>query len=176
MTLKRIFLIQFILLSQVVIAQIDDLPFYQPFLKTGYSYTDSSKPMHALNAEISLYINSFGNTVECGENQSFGGCIITNIVFMMSAFELTGGFDAALHNRNTYLVPKAGFFLRPLYFGKAGINVSTFGVYFGAGISIPTKKDYLVEILYQDNLQNFKHSPILENVSRFQIGLQIPLK
>lgn len=175
MKLIRLILIAFIFLTQQISAQSDDLPFFQPYVKVGYGYMDSSKPAHFVNTEMSLYINSFGNTVECDENMTLGGCLIANIIFMISAFELSGGLEAALHNSNSYLIPKVGFYLRPLYFGKAGINVTTFGMNVSAGFTIPIKKEYMIELMYLNNFVNFKNSPFDENVSKYQLNVQLPL-
>lgn len=175
MKAKNRFVVLMLFFTQLVHAQLDELPFLQPFVKVGYGYVDSSRPMHVLNSEVSLYINSFGNTIGCYD-MTLGGCLITNLFFMISAFEISGGVEAALHNNNSYLIPKAGFYLRPLYFGKAGVNISPMGVNLSAGISIPTKKNYMIELLYQSHFQNFERSPLDEHVSKFQLSIQIPIK
>jgi hypothetical protein len=152
-----------------------NLPLFQTFVKTSYGFMDTSNPVHIIDTEFSLYINSFGNTIECGEDTSFLGCLLMNTFVAFSAFELSGGFDTTLYNGNFYIAPKAGLYLRPLYFGKVGLTFSKFNVGSSIGFSIPTKKEYLIELLYQKNFQNYKDAPFEEGNSRFQIGVQIPL-
>ncbi|MDP3353557.1 MAG: hypothetical protein Q8S44_07445 [Flavobacteriaceae bacterium] len=172
---KYLFLVAFFLIVSVKAQEDRSLPLFQSFVKTSYGFMNSSKPTHFIDTEFSLYINSFGNTVDCGDDQSFFGCLLMNAFISFSAFELSGGFDTALYNGNFYIVPKAGLYLRPLYFGKVGITVSKFNVGSSIGFSIPTKKDYLIEMLYQRNFNNYKDAPFEEGKSRFQIGIQIPL-
>lgn len=174
--MKKLLFLLLIFKSIFSNAQEDrSLPLFQSFVKTGYGFMDSSKPTHFIDTEFSLYINSFGNTVDCGEDQSFFGCLLMNAFVAFSAFELSGGFDTALYNGNFYVAPKAGLYFRPLYFGKVGLTVSKFNIGSSIGFSIPTKKDYLIEMLYQSNFNNYKNAPFEEGKSRFQIGVQIPM-
>lgn len=176
MNFKLISCVFFILLNTVIFAQNnDDLPFFQSFFKTGYGVVDSSKPMHAVNSEFSLYINSFGNTIECGEDQSFGGCFLMNALIFISAMEFSAGIETALHDNKVYIIPKGAFYLRPLYYGKAGIVFNRFGVNSSFGVMIPTKKKFKVELLIQKNLSNYNNSPISSNTSKYYIGVQIPI-
>lgn len=160
----------------IVNAQVKNpKPHFETFLKTSYAYIDHDKPIHLLNAEASLYINTFGNIAGCDEGVNLAGCFLFNVITFISALELSGGFDTTYFDDKFYLAPKVGFYLRPLYYGKAGFTVSTFSLNSSVGISFPIKKEYLVEMLFQSNLGNFKYAPFDEGLSRFQIGLQIPL-
>lgn len=149
-------------------------PHFETFLKTSYGYINNDKPIHLLNTEASLYINTFGNTAACEEGANLAHCYIFNIITFISAIELSGGFDTTYFDDKLYLSPKGGFYLRPFYYGKAGFTISTFSLNSSVGISFPIKKDYLIEMLFQSNLVNFKGAPFDEGLSRFQIGLQIP--
>ena len=173
----KIYLVLFATFIFVSINAQDDrnLPMFQSFVKTSYGFMDSSNPVHIVDTEFSLYINSFGNTIECDDDTSFFGCLLMNAFVAFSAFELSGGFDTAIHEDNFYLTPKASLYLRPLYFGKVGLTVSKYYIGSSIGFSIPTKKDYLIELLYQKNFENFNKTPFEEGKSRFQIGVQIPL-
>jgi hypothetical protein len=170
------YLFPFLLFSTFLVhAQVKNpKPHFETFLKTSYGYIDNDKPVHLLNAEASLYINTFGNTARCEEGDNIAGCFLFNVITFISALEISGGFDTTYFDDKFYLSPKAAFYLRPLYYGKAGFTISTLSLNSSVGISFPIKKDYLVEMLFQSNMVNFKNAPFDENLSRFQIGLQIP--
>lgn len=173
--MKKIFLFVLMIFPMVFHAQKNNpKPHFETFLKTSYAYIDHDKPIHLINAEASLYINSFGNMALCEDETNLMGCLLFNIITIFSAYELSGGFDTMYLDDKFYLAPKAGFYLRPLYYGKAGINISTMSINTSVGISFPIKKVYLVEMLFQSNLVNFNQAPFEEDLSRFQIGLQVP--
>lgn len=125
-----------------------------------------------LDNEVSIYINTFGNTINCDSSTSLGGCILINIISIFSAYEVSAGFDTYIGNSSPLFRPKIGFYLRPLYYGKIGVNFSTKNPIFSAGCTIPVKK-FQIEFLYNEVKSYNRFSS--EGTSRYQIGIMIPL-
>lgn len=172
---KRILLpITFLLFTIQFYSQNTNIkPMFEFFTKhsIGLESTSLNKNF-ILDNEASVYINSFGNTINCDSGTSVGGCILVNIISIFSAYEVSIGFDTFIGNSSPLVQPKIGVYLRPFYYGKIGVNFSTKNPMFSAGFTIPIKK-FQLEFLY-NNVYSYQTDPIRSS-SRYQIGIMIPL-
>ncbi len=161
-------------LSFNVFAQHIAFPKFELFSKNSLGIINyQNENTTVINNELSFYINSFGNSLPC-DDLSFGQCLFTNIIMAISAFEITAGIDTQNDRPNLKVLPKFGILLRPLYYGKIGLNFNRESVYFISGITIPINNN-LIELLYQKDIQGPENQPNSIASSRYQIGIQFPL-
>jgi hypothetical protein len=168
-------------------AQISSgFPPTETFIKVGYSNAFQAPNIHFISTDFVLYINKFGGKRDNNDNYDDNkkdnskpnilGELLLSFLSSISATEINAGLDATIYKQEVYLIPKIGFIGRPLYYGKLGITASTIGINFVAGASFPIQKYYLIEILYQSKLVNFKGSPYYKSTTDgISIGIQLPI-
>lgn len=149
---------------------------FELFLKNAVSfYSPAPSQNLILDNELSLYINSFGNTFDCN-NTSLGSCIFGNLVSIFSAFEISAGFDTYFGDFDSPTIqPKVSLYLRPFYYAKIGATLGTKHPSFNFGFTIPVKS-IMIEFLYKD-VRDYNSQFENNNfeLSRYQIGILIPL-
>lgn len=150
---------------------------FEIFSKNAISfYTPAPSQNVVLDNEISLYINSFGNTYPCDNGTSFGACLFGNLISIFSAFEIAAGFDTYIGNFDSPTIqPKVSAYLRPFYYTKIGVTLGTKHPSFNAGFTIPLN-GVMIEFLYKD-VRDYNDQLTVESfqLSRYQLGIMIPL-
>ncbi|CAM1346276.1 hypothetical protein [Tenacibaculum crassostreae] len=172
--MKKLITLLLIIIATKTFSQKQKLELFSKNAISFYSPAPSQNLI--LDNEISLYINSFGNTFDCGNDTSFGACIFGNIITIFSAFEVSAGFDTFFGNFDSPTIqPKISFYLRPFYYTKIGATFSTKHPSFNFGFTIPIK-NIMIELLYKD-VKDYNENFYSEsfNLSRYQIGIMIPL-
>lgn len=150
-------------------------PITELYLKSGYGLVYEPYNGHIVNTQLSFYLNTFGHGGDCDDIDSFLGCILINTLMLFSALEFDAGFETGFYDNEFRFIPKAGFFIRPLYYGKAGFALSTKGMSVNMGFSIPLKNNFQLELLYQNLIGVFNNNLYHQSQERVQINLQIPL-
>lgn len=92
----------------------------------------------------------------------------------ISMFEAHVGLATTYSQEHFYLIPKMGVVLRPLYYGKLGLQISSQSMSIQPGLCIPIK-DYQLELLYHYQIVVFKQAIIEPDTHGLSVGLQIPL-
>lgn len=142
-------------------------------IKSGYGYLDNHA--HVFNAEGTFIFLASAPVIYTGNSSINAGDIIFSALSIFSVPEITLGVDVFAYE-GLHIAPKAGFYWRPFILGKMGINVSTYGLNAGLGLSIPIKKKYLLEFLYEYNFKKFKYSAFSDDgISRYQLSLCVPI-
>ncbi|MDY0780672.1 hypothetical protein [Tenacibaculum sp. IB213877] len=150
---------------------------YQLYSKNALGfYSGINQGNFILDNEISLYINTFGNTHDCGNDTSLGNCIFTNLILAFSSFEVSGGFDTILGKFDSPAIqPKFSVYIRPFHVAKIGASLGTKHPSFNFGFAIPVK-NIMIEFLYK-NVRDYNTDINTDefDYDRFQLGIMIPL-